>query len=453
MSRNFREHLNTYDRSIATLSKNELYCYVYYIFELSKKCPVTVLFKDATVFNILFEIIRNLRIEDHFSKVLKLYQRYLLNTGKLHPIDRENENVSAIEMCFAKDNNEKFSYKIDKNCDLSSSDDKHGIELYRCIYCGPSNSFTSILWNTFFSESIEIGNENKFKISNKYFQYFAAVQKQFDFLKQELNLSKIETEYLMLRYHKCTFYGLEDVFSIMCPDVKSRHLKLLKITSKEYEYMLRPDQKLKRFYLISHNRDLAINLSLIECIDNQDFSLYFSSTTTTLEKFSTYSIDSFSIPEKTTNVFIQMLNSKNPVSLLLYGKPGSGKTEYAKALVKATGKKAVLFRNESELEKDDFALGQINILLSLNSPDTVYIFDEADTILKTRTNSIIGSEITKTKGIVKKCLNLQLINQFGLQIIQNKWIHQHFADLQCLISLKLCHLKCLILLQEINFRF
>ena len=134
-------------------------------------------------------------------------------------------------------------------------------------------------------------------------------------------------------------------------------------------------------------------------------SIYFSDYIKTQDLDQTYSLNSFPVPEKNSAIYKGLLQAETPVSLLLYGAPGSGKTEYAKALVKSADMKALVFKNESEVMSKDIALSRLNCLLSLNRKDTVLIVDEADSLLSTSRKSFFGSlDSPKTKGLVNKML-------------------------------------------------
>jgi SpoVK/Ycf46/Vps4 family AAA+-type ATPase len=118
-------------------------------------------------------------------------------------------------------------------------------------------------------------------------------------------------------------------------------------------------------------------------------------------------MESFNVSDKVKNLMSRMLKSDQSLSLLLYGKPGSGKTEFAKTLAKESGLKVYVFKNERELsgEKDQNVLARLNCLLSMNSTDSLYIIDEADSLLRTCDSSFFGMKMpSKIKGTVNKML-------------------------------------------------
>ena len=139
--------------------------------------------------------------------------------------------------------------------------------------------------------------------------------------------------------------------------------------------------------------------------------LYFTDIVKNEKSVKAYEPDSFSVSKEQTDVAVQLLKSKNPCNILLYGAPGAGKTEYAKALIKQAGLKMVSYKNELEVansHKDDVetkALSRLNCYLSLKKEDSVLVVDEAEHVLQTKSFGFFGMELSSPqKGTVNKML-------------------------------------------------
>lgn len=224
-----------------------------------------------------------------------------------------------------------------------------------------------------------------------------------DFLKKELELSEEEARYLLFGYRQAIIEGFTEVLDSFGYNSMYLYKTVLGITQNQFKLITRSDSKLRQFDFIEDDR--SMNPAVVDIIDNQDLSIYFADFIKTQELENTYPLKSFPVPEKNSSIYKGLLQSDTPVSLLLYGAPGSGKTEYAKALVKSAGMKALVFKNESEVMSKDIALSRLNCLLSLNRKDTVLIVDEADSLLSTSRMSFFGPlDSPKTKGLVNKML-------------------------------------------------
>ena len=116
-------------------------------------------------------------------------------------------------------------------------------------------------------------------------------------------------------------------------------------------------------------------------------------------------MESFAVAESKTEVMCQLLNGEKPVSILLYGKPGSGKTEYAKALARETGKKVIIFKSGMEFNDEKHSIFKLNFLLSLNKKDTILIVDEAESVLSGVELGFFGIVVSKKKGLINRMLD------------------------------------------------
>ena len=125
-----------------------------------------------------------------------------------------------------------------------------------------------------------------------------------------------------------------------------------------------------------------------ECIFSGTLAPFFSNILKeeSTEKF--FDISTYSIKKEYSNLALQFLNSDCASNILLYGNPGSGKTEFAKTLAAQSGLKLFIFKNEMENndnEKEN-TLYRLNCLLSIHKNDSVIVVDEAENILQSKSS-------------------------------------------------------------------
>jgi hypothetical protein len=101
---------------------------------------------------------------------------------------------------------------------------------------------------------------------------------------------------------------------------------------------------------------------------------------------SPFALDSFSVNSEDLGIVSRMLSAPRPCNILLYGEPGTGKSEFSKAIVASCGKKAY-FLNLPLAERGAvdrrFALQLVT--RTIDPEHEILIIDEADSILNTRT--------------------------------------------------------------------
>jgi SpoVK/Ycf46/Vps4 family AAA+-type ATPase len=101
---------------------------------------------------------------------------------------------------------------------------------------------------------------------------------------------------------------------------------------------------------------------------------------------SPFALDSFSVDAEDLGIVSRMLSAPRPCNILLYGEPGTGKSEFSKAIVASCGKKAYSLNlplAERGAVDRRFALQLVT--RTIDPEHEILIIDEADSILNTRT--------------------------------------------------------------------
>jgi len=130
-------------------------------------------------------------------------------------------------------------------------------------------------------------------------------------------------------------------------------------------------------------RYLGVNDGLFEYLAGLSAD-FISAGDFSLIEHSAFPVESFPVSEKERGLLIDSLRNPAPCHLFFYGRPGTGKTELAKALAAESGKQAFLvkYRNDGD-EKD--RRGAIVATMSMAPSEAVVIIDEADRLLNTAT--------------------------------------------------------------------
>ena len=157
------------------------------------------------------------------------------------------------------------------------------------------------------------------------------------------------------------------------------------------------------------DNDLDITKLAIACVKAQSLQPYFSDMSRPLSLENTFPVDSFSVKEDERKLVESFLKGDDSANILLYGAAGSGKTEFAKSIVKACGMDAIRFKNTYEVENStDTAVSIINACLTIKRENTVFIIDEAESILETKpVDGLFGTVCRKASvnKIFERCNN------------------------------------------------
>lgn len=407
-----------YGISMENADKNDLLAVAGYLFNMTKTVSNEQIYEDESAFVLIAKLADNLGLYERFKTVVYCFVAALLDAGKLHYYEgfgEEDENNQTSESKQYSISRRRLKMLEAKKTYVFAEDEQiaeHNLgfvdmdederNYYRAMIKRGRGAYSQMLYYTFFSRAEVILKEFHKQLPARFEKKIHDTSK-LNFLKKELQLSDAETEYLLFRYRKCTIELVSEFLNSVTGNSLSLYTETLGITKKQFQQITRRDSKLYQYGFIDDERYL--NPILMECIEAQDFSIFFADCIKKQGLTKTYDLRSFAVPEKNTKIYRSLLQSENPVSILLYGAPGAGKTEYAKALIKSAGKKAVIFKNENEIIDGKEILARINCLLSLDRKDTVLIVDEAESLLSSKQHSIFGEIVsTEKKGVINKML-------------------------------------------------
>ena len=97
-----------------------------------------------------------------------------------------------------------------------------------------------------------------------------------------------------------------------------------------------------------------------------------------------FELASFSVPGKAIKILQSLLSSPEPSHILLYGMAGTGKTEFAKALIRSCGKKAFFVQPGENGTVSERRLPLRVAAATIAPRDGILIVDEADGLLNTQ---------------------------------------------------------------------
>ncbi len=101
------------------------------------------------------------------------------------------------------------------------------------------------------------------------------------------------------------------------------------------------------------------------------------------EPENTFALESFKVGDIEKDIIISLLKSDKSCHILLYGEAGAGKTEFAKSIVAALGKKMAF-----PYDREDVNIGDVNMAMhTADRSGAIAIIDECDEVLAGRTGN------------------------------------------------------------------
>ena len=389
-------------RKMKNVSREDCICAAYYLYCVSelyegKRCPtddsVELFCKLVTYFG-------------KTEEVAEFVGKYVVAAEKrnlLEPLQADTER-------YFEDSKIRYRYRedreIERNLMISGvSLTENLVDLYRCFYASnvEYRFFARLIANFLLRKSC---TEN-FDLLEKIPAHVEKVL--FDrsltgFIADSVDVTDLELRYLTLGYRCAVVPAMNGILEDLFHHSASKQefvMKALGISSSEYRSVIDRNGTLHSFGFINDYGE--VEEEAVRSIETGSLEPFFADFVKNEEFSDTYDLDSFNVSDDTTTIMQGALAGKRSFMFLLYGKPGSGKTEYAKALAKASKLKVFVFKNEEEPMRNSI-LYRMNLFLSINHPGSVIVVDEADTLLKTIDFGFFGPTPSRNKGIINKML-------------------------------------------------
>ena len=410
-------------RMMEDCTTNDYYCLAYYLYCMSGLNEEIAFCSYQEIYKLFKTIAREFGVT---KKINEFTEKFVLSAKKKGVF----KSIPAKERHIAFDGSLiKYEYEEDHEVDMQLSRvnfkiDKDTVNLYRCFYAveNPNAFFADLIANFFLKkapvkkllplEEIPLHVKNALKDTSSV-----------DFIDASLGLTELERRFLVFLF-RCES---KSPIGKIAEDLPESQLiefrkKVLGIDNMTYNSLVCASSALRAFGFIDESGDLENEA--IESIANKNLDVFFADLLKDGDCSEAYELASFNVNKETNTIIQRMLAGEENISILLYGKAGSGKTEYAKSLVKASGLKPLIFKNEAELSinrySSDNILCRLNLLLSISHPDSVLIIDEAETMLETSAQGMFGMRVASPK---KAVVNKMLENSRNKII----WIVNHTA--------------------------
>lgn len=359
---------------------------------------------------VFFALVKKFNKQERMVKIANFFVNYLIEQKKLTPIENDEKYNHPFDMCRKLSQNFKEDLEIADNfeCWDSSSEEKIAV-----IRVASNFNFDMFFAMVLFSDKDFDEIPSKINIPAKFTKAAEDIS-QLQFLIDALGLSNIEAKIMLFRYRTAINKEFKRYLQEEDPNLYRLTADCILEESFKVRRALRNSGKLVDFGFFDSTGE--INPEIFETIQQKNINTYFTDLVKELDVSLSHSLDSFSVNEKQTQIALNFLKkdkflvANQGVNLLLYGKPGSGKTEFAKAIAKQCGKKCYIFKNETEISKQGDenyvnVLGRLNCFLSLNNNDSIIIVDEAECVLKTCSQGFFGMTMTSPqKGTINRML-------------------------------------------------
>ena len=318
------------------LTTHDCYASAYYLYRISEMlsgCEEMFEYQVKLFLKLASRMKCTQAISDYLEKMVEKAEKGGKFTRLLFPDD-----VSTKSLIYFDFSTIPFVYEEDKDIDrnIPGDFDDHEkinqtiVNLYRCLYVD-AEILPQLIANFLLkspcksTEKIQNGGS---KITRLPAKVKNAIEdfSRLDFLSNAIELTDKEKTYLLYLYRSSIFPPLKNLLNSLSAEENSLfRSEVLNISPHDYSAILRSSSSLRTYGFIDDEGDP--HEDTIDCITNENFDVFFTDLVKETDCKDSYKLDSFNVNKNVSKIMTRMLCGEENISLLLYGKPGSGKTE------------------------------------------------------------------------------------------------------------------------------
>jgi transitional endoplasmic reticulum ATPase len=206
-----------------------------------------------------------------------------------------------------------------------------------------------------------------------------------------LKLNSEEIEYLKFAYFLSIYPHFENFLNYSDSDIESLQLRasLLSLPISKVRNLIDENNRLEGFGLLEgiagrYRCSEKLTSSFQSYLEGEGYN-GFAEKYIKIDKLKSFDLESFPKNSADQEIILELLNSKEPCKILFYGKPGTGKTEYARSLLRSQLKDFILV--EADREDSRRSERKISLLMAdkmATETGRPILVDEAEVILNTQ---------------------------------------------------------------------
>lgn len=213
---------------------------------------------------------------------------------------------------------------------------------------------------------------------------------KFDKIVSLLKLNSEEQAFLHFSYYSSYYPHFEPLLNSQSNDLSSLQIKanLMGVSPGKCRYLLRDDNRLENFGLVESSLGNFRGRDVL----TQEFQSYlegegdsqFAEKNIRIDSNPAYPVDSYMKNPRDERILRDLLRSPKPCKILFYGAPGTGKTEYARSLLREVHSEFIAIQSDDrDRRRSDRMVSLVMANEMATETKLPILVDEAETVLNT----------------------------------------------------------------------